>query len=51
MKQIVLFFLAVMAFAACSSDKKAPFNYRGLSFTIPANQLVDSMLARGFAVD
>ena len=37
--------------AACGGSDKAPFNYRGLAFTMPADQLVDSMLARGFAVD
>jgi hypothetical protein len=38
-----------MAFIACSEQK--PFTYRGLSFSMPASQLVDSLLARGFLVD
>lgn len=38
------------AIASCS-DKQKPFNYRGLSFQLTTSQLVDSMLARGFAVD
>ena len=36
---------------ACDEEKKAPFNYRGLVFTMPTSQFVDSMLARGFAID
>lgn len=36
---------------ACGEEKKAPFNYRGLAFTLPTSQFVDSMLSRGFAVD
>ncbi len=51
MKKIAFFLLTLMVFVACSEEKKAPFNYRGLAFTLPASQLVDSMLARGFAVD
>lgn len=52
MKKIALFIVALVVIAACSDNKeKAPFNYRGLAFTMPAQQLVDSMLARGFAVD
>lgn len=35
---------------ACS-DEKAPFNYRGLPLSLTSTQFVDSMLARGFAVD
>lgn len=49
MKKIALSLLAVMVFAACS--QKAPFNYRGLPFTLTMTQFTDSMLARGFAVD
>ena len=49
MKKIVFCFVALVAFIACSEQK--PFNYRGLSFTLPASQLVDSLLARGFLVD
>ena len=50
MKKIVVFALAMMALIACQ-ESRAPFNYRGLAFTLPVNQFVDSMLARGFAVD
>lgn len=50
MKKIALFMMALVALTACS-DEKAPFNYRGLAFTLPAQQLVDSLVARGFAVD
>lgn len=42
--------MAFVALMACS-EQKAPFNYRGLSFALLASQMVDSMLARGFAVD
>ena len=52
MKKIALFMVALMAITACSDKKESgPFNYRGLAFTLPAQQLVDSMLARGFAID
>ena len=52
MKKIALFIVALVAITACSDKKESgPFNYRGLAFTMPAQQLVDSMLARGFAVD
>ena len=52
MKKIALFIVALVVIAACSDNKeKAPFNYRGLAFSLSAPQLVDSMLARGFAVD
>ncbi|MBQ3700975.1 MAG: hypothetical protein II886_13895 [Prevotella sp.] len=50
MKKLVLLLLAMTAIASCS-DKQKPFNYRGLSFKLTTSQLVDSMLARGFAVD
>ncbi len=51
MKKLLLFLLTLVVFAACSEEKKAPFNYRGLAFSMPVNQLVDSMQARGFVVD
>ena len=50
MKKLVFACVAILAFAACSQDK-APFNYRGLAFTMPVTQFVDSMIARGFAID
>ena len=40
----------MMVIASCSDEQK-PFNYRGLSFQLTTSQLVDSMQARGFAVD
>ena len=49
MRKIVVCFVALMAFIACSEQK--PFTYRGLSFSMPASQLVDSLLARGFLID
>ena len=51
MKNLTLFLLALVAFVACSQEQKSPFNYRGLAFTLPTSQFVDSMLARGFVVD
>ena len=50
MKKFAFFLLGLVAFVACS-EQKAPFNYRGLAFTTPVDQFVDSMLARGFAID
>lgn len=50
MKKLALFLMTAMVIAACSDGQK-PFNYRGLAFTLPTSQWVDSMLARGFAVD
>ena len=50
MKKFVFACMAFLAFVACSEDR-APFNYRGLAFTMPVTQFVDSMVARGFAVD
>ena len=50
MKKLVFACVALLALAACSEDR-APFNYRGLTFTMPVSQFVDSMLARGFAID
>ena len=43
--------IATATLTSCNEEKKAPFNYRGLVFTMPTSQFVDSMLARGFAVD
>ena len=50
MKKIALFVVALMAFVACQ-ENKSPFNYRGLAFSLPASELVDSLVARGFAID
>ena len=51
MNKTVFLFLTIMVLIACSGEKSSPFNYRGLPFTMSVDQLVDSMLARGFAVD
>ena len=50
MKKLLFAFMVLTAFAACSGDR-APFNYRGLPFTLTTSQITDSMLARGFAYD
>ena len=50
MKKLIFAFLAVAALCACEKAT-TPINYRGLAFTLPVNQFVDSMIARGFAVD
>jgi hypothetical protein len=51
MKKSLFVILAVVAPCACGGKDSAPFNYRGLAFTMPVTQFVDSMQARGFAVD
>ena len=50
MRKLLYVFVALMAFAACTSER-APFNYRGLPFTLTTTQLIDSMQARGFVFD
>ena len=50
MKKLCLAVVAALALAACS-EQRAPFNYRGLAFSMPVPAFVDSMLARGFVVD
>lgn len=50
MKKLLFLVIALMAFFACSKQEK-PFNYRGLAFSLPVAQFVDSLTARGFAVD
>jgi hypothetical protein len=52
MKKMLFSLMALAAICACQqSGTPAQFNYRGLAFTLPVSQFVDSMLARGFAVD
>ena len=51
MKKLIIACVAFVALAACTKQEKAPFNYRGLAFTMPVAQFVDSMTARGFAID
>ena len=50
MKKLVLALVAVAALCACQKEH-TPFNYRGLAFSLSVDQFVDSMIARGFAVD
>lgn len=50
MKKIFVAFVAVMALYACSSGEK-DLKYRGLSMALPFQTFVDSLQARGFAVD
>lgn len=50
MKKLALFVVALMALMACQ-ESKSPFNYRGLAFSLPIHDMVDSLLARGFVVD
>lgn len=52
MKKLVFALMAVAAMCACQkSGAPVDFNYRGLAFSMPVGQFVDSMVARGFAVD
>jgi len=51
MKKLVSAFAALVLLAACGDSTNAPFNYRGLDFSLTAQQFADSMLARGFVVD
>lgn len=50
MKKIFVALVAVMALCACSSGEK-DLKYRGLSMALPFETFVDSLQARGFAVD
>ena len=50
MKKLAFLFVSLTVLLACS-EEKAPFNYRGLPLSLKTSQFVDSMLARGFAVD
>ena len=50
MKKIFVAFVAVMALYACSSGEK-DLKYCGLSMALPFETFVDSLQARGFAVD
>jgi len=40
-----------MVVVACSESEKSPFNYRGLELSLPIDQVVEALEARGFAVD
>ena len=50
MKKLILLAVAATALCACGGSD-APFSYRGLAFSTPVSQFIDSMAARGFAID
>ena len=50
MKKMILALVAIVALGACSGGEK-DFKYRGLSMTLPFQTFIDSLAARGFAVD
>ena len=51
MKKSLFVAMALVALCGCGGGSKAPFNYRGLAMSLPVSQFVDSLVARGFAVD
>jgi len=51
MRKIVFMAMVLLTVMACSDGQQAPFNYRGLPLTLSAEQFIDSMQNRGFAVD
>ena len=50
MKKIILALMAIVALGACSGGEK-DLKYRGLSMALPLQTFIDSLTARGFAVD
>ena len=50
MKKLIFALIAIVALAACSGGEK-DFKYRGLSMALPFQTFIDSLTARGFAVD
>ena len=50
MKKFLVALVAVVAFFACSNEKK-DLSYRGLSMGLPFQTFIDSLQQRGFAVD
>ena len=50
MKKMILALVAIVALGACSGGEK-DFKYRGLSMALPFQTFIDSLTARGFAVD
>ena len=50
MKKIILALMAIVALSACSGGEKE-LKYRGLSMALPFQTFIDSLTARGFAVD
>jgi len=51
MKKIILPFVAFLLLLTSCGEQQKPFNYRGLAFSLPTAQFVDSLMARGFQVD
>jgi len=50
MKKIFVALVALVALCACSSEQKK-FAYRGIPTDLPFQTFVDSLTARGFAID
>lgn len=50
MKKIILGLMAIVALGACGGGEK-DLKYRGLSMALPFQTFIDSLTARGFAVD
>lgn len=50
MKKIILALMAIVALGACSGGEK-DLKYRALSMALPFQTFIDSLTARGFAVD
>lgn len=50
MKKLFFPIMALLLLFSCGEQEK-PFNYRGLAFSMPTTQFVDSLTARGFQVD
>ena len=50
MKKMILALVAIVALGACSGGEK-DLKYRGLSMALPFQTFIDSLAARGFAVD
>jgi len=51
MKKIILPFMSLLVLFFSCAEQKKPFNYRGLAFSLPTTQFVDSLTARGFQID
>ena len=51
MKKSLFIVMALAALCACGGSSDATFRYRGLAMDLPLAQFMDSLQARGFAVD
>ncbi len=51
MKKILVAVMALVALCACNSGEKKDLAYRGLSMGLPFQTFIDSLAARGFAID